>query len=509
MPLIGQIVYGGTLQPPMPSGLLSMIGEDSQHYVTGLTGPTTFGIGCAETESNVFTRTTAQWRVDLASFALGTSGTYTKTHVVPVPGTPYFFCLGYKFGADPLVYANDVVGVRYKITDPSTIVPDGAFAYQTDAGFNGGSNIPGHTGWGVGVVDGKCYVVCSTGTIGDLHNYLIELPLAGSDADLTPSSWNAFTTLLPWSFGQFNFAGSRLYYNLACIIDDPDGIGVLFYRDVPDIGSLSLLYTVVDPVAHTNTGSNNVASAWGLPFSDSGKDFAGNPGIGRDYYTAPYQGANGTVYWARGFSDDHQQCRVREYTLDVDGNPVAGDVTDFHFTDEALPSGLNQTLEFVMIYSEGADIVWMARSNRSYIFGSEANFNVTPPTVTYPDIEPPAEVIDDLPPADAVIETQRWLIRTGHIRKLGEIAVDDLRLTIKRGVGDTDFEPKIWARANRDNKGFDKWARKGLGKKGDRFLTITFGGFGTAKDWQFEVATTDECEIELRKLEILPTQLGY
>ena len=100
-------------------------------------------------------------------------------------------------------------------------------------------------------------------------------------------------------------------------------------------------------------------------------------------------------------------------------------------------------------------------------------------------------------------------MRTGHIRKLGEIAVDDLRLTIKRGVGDTETEQFIWVRVNRDNKGFGKWAKRGLGKKGDRFLTIAFGGFGTAKDWQFEFATTDECEIELRKVEIMPTQLGH
>jgi hypothetical protein len=115
---------------------------------------------------------------------------------------------------------------------------------------------------------------------------------------------------------------------------------------------------------------------------------------------------------------------------------------------------------------------------------------------------------DPLVPALAAIQIQRWLVRTGHFR-LGELSVDDLRLKIKRGIGGNASAPTIWVRANRNNAGFGKWVKRSLGLAGDRMLTLRFGNFGTAHTWQFEIATPDDCEIELRKLEIMPTQIGH
>ncbi len=49
--------------------------------------------------------------------------------------------------------------------------------------------------------------------------------------------------------------------------------------------------------------------------------------------------------------------------------------------------------------------------------------------------------------------------------------------------------------------------KRSLGFAGDRVMIIELGGFGSAADWQLEIASTDDCEIELRKLEALITPL--
>lgn len=508
--LIGQIDFGSTLGPSMPSGLFSQIGVDGNHYAIASLGGTDTRLGCAETETVVWTRTQAEWRTDLAGLSLGTSGAYSLDSAIPAPGTPYFYIVGYQLDTGGAGGKHDVVLVRYKIVDTTTVQVDGGFAYRTST--HATVLATGYT-WGAAVIDGTLYAVMDTGTFSPftLCSHLLKLPLTGSDGDLTNGSWDAFVTLLPWVYTTNRPTSSRQYYNTACIIDDPNGIGVLAYLASPEGQSPAVAYyTVCDTVAHSATGPFDVSADLGVPFADSGLNLAGAAGTSRDEYTAPYQGDDGIIYWARAFSDDPQQCRVRMATQDGAGNFIVGDVLNFHFTDETIPSGLNQAIEFVMIYHEGDELLWMARSNQTYIFGSEPEpgGGGAPPTAVYPPTTS-VDTVDDLPPADAVIVTQRWLVRTGHIRQWGEIAIDDLRLTIKRGVGDTEDEPKIWVRVNRDNKGFGKWAKRGLGKKGDRFMTICLGGFGSARDWQFEVATTDVCEIELRKMEILPTQLGH
>ena len=142
--------------------------------------------------------------------------------------------------------------------------------------------------------------------------------------------------------------------------------------------------------------------------------------------------------------------------------------------------------------------------------GAPCNASIGPTT---PHETPPLLTAEaEIAPRELVLEriaNQRWLIRSAHLRQWGEITIDDLSLTIKRGIGTADTEPAIWVRANRDNKGFGKWTKRGLGLIGDRIMVLGFGGFGCARDWQFEIATSDDCEIELRKAEILATPLGH
>jgi len=66
----------------------------------------------------------------------------------------------------------------------------------------------------------------------------------------------------------------------------------------------------------------------------------------------------------------------------------------------------------------------------------------------------------------------------------------------------------IGVRANRDNRGFGNFVRKSLGLAGQREMFIEFGGFGCASTWQFEVEVTDNCEVEIVKMQTQLTPLG-
>jgi hypothetical protein len=115
-----------------------------------------------------------------------------------------------------------------------------------------------------------------------------------------------------------------------------------------------------------------------------------------------------------------------------------------------------------------------------------------------------------IPPQDViVIPNHRWMVRTGHIDALGETAIDDLRITIKRGIGTNTSEPVIMVRVNRNNMGFGRWIKRGLGKSGQRVTSLNFGGMGSAHTWQWEIVATDDCEVELQDMEVLATELGH
>lgn len=104
--------------------------------------------------------------------------------------------------------------------------------------------------------------------------------------------------------------------------------------------------------------------------------------------------------------------------------------------------------------------------------------------------------------------TTRMLGRTAHLSELGEVRIDNLRARLRRGVGTNTAAPTFSIRATRDNQHVTRWKRKGLGKRGDGMLYVEFGGFGSAHTWQFEWEVTDDCPVEIVKLEVQVTALG-
>lgn len=113
------------------------------------------------------------------------------------------------------------------------------------------------------------------------------------------------------------------------------------------------------------------------------------------------------------------------------------------------------------------------------------------------------------PPVAAAHELHRWLVRTGHIDLFDESTIDDFRLTVKRGVGTNTSESVIMLRYRKDNKRWSRWVKRGLGKTGDRKTDVFFGPLGSATTWQFEIAVTDDCDVQMEGAAILYTRLGH
>lgn len=103
-------------------------------------------------------------------------------------------------------------------------------------------------------------------------------------------------------------------------------------------------------------------------------------------------------------------------------------------------------------------------------------------------------------------QVQRMLLRTAPLDEWGPSFVDNVRMRVKRGVGsnsDPDVAPPMIAlRCIRDGNRRTKWKYKSLGRPGDNYNTIQFGGMGAAKStWQFEVMVTDAISCEIVKIE--------
>lgn len=99
---------------------------------------------------------------------------------------------------------------------------------------------------------------------------------------------------------------------------------------------------------------------------------------------------------------------------------------------------------------------------------------------------------------DANGQIQRALWRSAHVDQFGPSRMDDLRIRVKRGVGDYAPAriPQIGVRVNRDQSHWTAWCWKSLGRPGEAHPWISFGGFGSAQTWQVEVAVTDPVSVE-------------
>lgn len=104
-------------------------------------------------------------------------------------------------------------------------------------------------------------------------------------------------------------------------------------------------------------------------------------------------------------------------------------------------------------------------------------------------------------------DPQRIYIRTAHFNNAGTIRVNRVRLTLKRGVGTYDFNPKIMFRSNPDNRGWSNLQTREMGKIGDGLLYLEFGAQGVADTWQFEISMTDNAAFELRRMQLDASQV--
>lgn len=84
----------------------------------------------------------------------------------------------------------------------------------------------------------------------------------------------------------------------------------------------------------------------------------------------------------------------------------------------------------------------------------------------------------------------------------------NLRARLRRGTGGNTSEGVFSLRCRRDAKAWSEWKRKGLGRRGENDMFIEMGGFGCGHTWQFEWSVTDDCPVELVRLDAQVTLLG-
>lgn len=102
---------------------------------------------------------------------------------------------------------------------------------------------------------------------------------------------------------------------------------------------------------------------------------------------------------------------------------------------------------------------------------------------------------------------QRMYGRTAHFNDIGSSRIERVRLHLKRGVGTYQSNPKIAIRVNRNNRGFGPWQYRDLGLAGQSEMQVEFGAQGDGDQWQFEFMVTDDCQIELRRLQVEVTEM--
>lgn len=107
--------------------------------------------------------------------------------------------------------------------------------------------------------------------------------------------------------------------------------------------------------------------------------------------------------------------------------------------------------------------------------------------------------------------TYPFVARSGHIDKWGPSRIDEVKIRLRRGDGPNSAteQPLIGLRVNRDNLGFDQWQYEPLGLKGDRNMTIRFGGQGCADTWQMEMQVTDNVPVEFVGAQVYVERLRW
>ena len=106
---------------------------------------------------------------------------------------------------------------------------------------------------------------------------------------------------------------------------------------------------------------------------------------------------------------------------------------------------------------------------------------------------------------------QRWLVRTSHIAEGNMFQIKDFRLRLKRGLGTPlpNAPPIIQVRCRRDGRPFGPWISRDLGVPGDNLQFKSFGHFGTATSFMFEISSADNVPIDLIHAEVKGFVVGH
>lgn len=475
--------------------------------------------------------------------------------VFACPGTPYFVAQRSTLHGTGVV---EFGMVRYRIDTSGDFVIDGAFVRR----FNIGS-FYARIGYGVfypcaaNVVEDSLYLAWDN----DHYNneaMLTQLPFSSLDVlEISPAytDWTGRGGVsdLGQHFYESGFAAGQ-YDNRGCILSK---IVVVDLLPTVVVGSLTLIRqieidnttgnTLIDAASvpfviwsSAEEGNVDMTADFAVPFSDAQKYYDGSPApddtrARNNDYSGPSAflvDGEWIIAFCRPFTDKSEYVHLILFQWN-NGVPTLIHDGNIHFWDAVTDGGVtvaNRNIvynEYVQVgYDPVANKLLLQTSLVGAPGGSFGTF-VFAELGAFDDVEgeegggdtpgepashiaslltPPSEVTPR-PPTEIEDQIFRWLIRTAHQRDWGEVMIDDARITIKRGIGDADSESTIWLRVNRDNQGFGQWIKRSLGKSGENVTTIYFGGLGSANDWQFEFATTDSCVIELRKFEILTTQL--
>lgn len=117
------------------------------------------------------------------------------------------------------------------------------------------------------------------------------------------------------------------------------------------------------------------------------------------------------------------------------------------------------------------------------------------------------EMTDDVHSNDGAI--QRVYCRTAHFDDLGPIRINRVRLTLKRGVGSYTSNPKFAMRVNVNHKGFGVTQYRDIGLAGDNQFIMEFGAQGMGDTFQFEFMVTDDCPLEIRRLQVDASEIRW
>lgn len=106
--------------------------------------------------------------------------------------------------------------------------------------------------------------------------------------------------------------------------------------------------------------------------------------------------------------------------------------------------------------------------------------------------------------------TQRAVIRSGHVDEFGPSRIDNVRVRIKRGLGQYGTAPpQVALRMIRDNERPTNWVYRSLGEPGRSEMVLQFGAMGAAHTWQMELMMGDAADFQFVGATILVERLGW